>query len=342
MHQQRICHRDIKPENFLLLTTEPTEQNKLKLIDFGFSCNLHPEKLMTTKLGTPRYSSPQVLAGSYDQSCDCWSCGVLTFILLGARPPFTGKSDADLAQSVRRGNYSFSGPEWQGVSNDAKDLIRMLLKYQPKDRYTAEQALAHRWIKAQVPKVIGEAPLRPSMLLDLRNFCAQNRLRQAALQIVAQQLAEEETEAFRKAFEVLDADGNGVLTVSELAECLKDLEPDSGSQEMQEIVKEVTEGSNSDDTTIGYTDFLAATLDAKQHLQKSACLAAFRAFDRDGDGYISKGDLERMLTNNREDVRESAKMVSELLQEVDSNGDGVIDFAEFKRMLVGDGHVEAS
>ena len=47
---------------------------------------------MNSKLGTPYYVAPEVLEGNYDKSCDLWSLGVLTFMLLSGEPPFTGRS----------------------------------------------------------------------------------------------------------------------------------------------------------------------------------------------------------------------------------------------------------
>jgi len=48
------------------------------------------------------------------------------------------------------GNYDFPDPEWQNVSEDAKDFIRKILVVNPEQRATAEQCLQHRWIKDHV------------------------------------------------------------------------------------------------------------------------------------------------------------------------------------------------
>eukprot|EP00421_Protoceratium_reticulatum_P068336 CAMPEP_0168415366 /NCGR_PEP_ID=MMETSP0228-20121227/30197_1 /TAXON_ID=133427 /ORGANISM="Protoceratium reticulatum, Strain CCCM 535 (=CCMP 1889)" /LENGTH=457 /DNA_ID=CAMNT_0008429177 /DNA_START=9 /DNA_END=1379 /DNA_ORIENTATION=- len=331
MHQQRVCHRDVKPENFLFLTDGPVEENTLKIIDFGLSCTLEPDRLLSTKLGTPRYSSPQVLAGSYDEGCDLWSCGVIMYVLLSGQPPFGGRNDAEVMQSVRRGNYAFSGPLWRGVSEDAKDLIRSLLKYQPQDRLTAERALAHGWIEGRAPRAQGGAGLRPSIIMCLREFCAQGRLRQAALQLVAQHMPDEETRAFQREFAALDARGNGVLTLSELGEHLLDSEPRDSSAEIQRVMEELKGDDSS--ASVGYTDFLAATLDPRR-FRDGVCRAAFRAFDRNGDGRISRDELELLLEGAGPGI-DPGEQIARLLQEADANRDGVIDFHEFRSMLAG-------
>lgn len=105
-------------------------------------------------------------------------------MLLCGYPPFFGETDAEVLSKVRLGNFSFNAADWKNVSEDAKNLIRMLLKMNPRDRYTAEQALNHEWIKNKAPKATGAA-LQDKMVDNLRGFRSQNKLKKAALQIIA-------------------------------------------------------------------------------------------------------------------------------------------------------------
>jgi len=67
MHEKHVCHRDLKPENFLFMDKEPIERNLIKIIDFGLSIKFTAGQFLKTKVGTPYYVAPQVLAGKYDQ-----------------------------------------------------------------------------------------------------------------------------------------------------------------------------------------------------------------------------------------------------------------------------------
>merc|ERR1712125_5527 len=214
MHENHVCHRDLKPENFIFSTKEPIEKSILKIIDFGLSCKYEPGQVLTTKAGTPYYVAPQVLAGKYDHLSDLWSCGVIMYVLLCGYPPFFGETDAEVLSKVRLGNFSFNAADWKGVSEDAKNLIRKLLKMNPRDRYTAEQALNDVWIKNKAPKATG-ATLENSFVDNLRSFRSQNKLKKAALHIIANQLDEEQIKALRDVFIQLDCNGDGKLTVYE-------------------------------------------------------------------------------------------------------------------------------
>merc|ERR1712032_682221 len=211
MHENHICHRDLKPENFIFMTKDPIEKALLKIIDFGLSCKFEQGQVLTTKAGTPYYVAPQVLAGKYDHQSDIWSCGVIMFVLLCGYPPFYGETDADVLSKVRLGNFSFNAADWKNISEDAKNLIRMLLKMNPKDRYTAEQGLNHAWIKEKAPKATN-TNLEQGFVDNLRGFRSQNKLKKAALQCIAGNLEEAQIKALRETFMALDHNGDGLLT----------------------------------------------------------------------------------------------------------------------------------
>merc|ERR1719517_183119 len=95
---------------------------------------------------------------------DMWSIGVIMYVMLCGYPPFHGDTDADVLAKVRLGNFSFNAADWKNISEDAKNLIRFLLKMNPKDRHTAEQALNHVWIKNKAPKASADAYLQTNFV----------------------------------------------------------------------------------------------------------------------------------------------------------------------------------
>merc|ERR1711966_270561 len=86
---------------------------------------------------------------------------------------------------------------------------------------------------------------------------------------------------------------------------------------------------------IDYTEFLAATLERKQYLKEDVCWSAFRVFDFDGDGKVSRQELMTMLRSGSAEELMDAATCADVLKEVDRNGDEVIDFDEFVCMLRG-------
>lgn len=126
LHHRGIMHRDLKPENILL--EETYEYDKIKLIDFGESARFKKGgKPQTNLVGTPYYIAPEVIKGQYDEKCDVWSIGVITYILLSGSPPFGGKNEKQIMANVKTGEYDFQGDAWKNVSDNAKDFVEKLL-----------------------------------------------------------------------------------------------------------------------------------------------------------------------------------------------------------------------
>uniref|UniRef100_A0A8D2MTB3 Calcium/calmodulin-dependent protein kinase type 1G n=1 Tax=Zonotrichia albicollis TaxID=44394 RepID=A0A8D2MTB3_ZONAL len=144
LHENGIVHRDLKPENLLYLT--PEENSKIMITDFGLS-KMEQNGIMSTACGTPGYVAPEVLAQKpYSKAVDCWSIGVITYILLCGYPPFYEETESKLFEKIKEGYYEFESPFWDDISESAKDFIRHLLEKNPSARFTCEEALRHPWI----------------------------------------------------------------------------------------------------------------------------------------------------------------------------------------------------
>ena len=145
LHDNDIVHRDIKPENILFENDQ--EDAAIKLIDFGLSRRHGKgEAPMSNPVGTAYYMSPELLNGKYDRSCDIWSIGIVTYILLAGYPPYNGATDEMIQESTRRGKLHFSDT-WMYKSDDAMNFVKCLLRRDPKKRFTAKEALKHPWIR---------------------------------------------------------------------------------------------------------------------------------------------------------------------------------------------------
>ncbi|XP_071946596.1 phosphorylase b kinase gamma catalytic chain, skeletal muscle/heart isoform-like [Antedon mediterranea] len=153
IHSHGIVHRDLKPENILL-----DENLNIKISDFGFAAQVQDGKLLTDLCGTPGYLAPEVLkcnmkvdkVKGYSFEVDLWACGVIMYTLLVGLPPFWHRKKMVLLRSIMDGRYKFGSPEWDDISQAPKELISKLLVVNPKERYTAEEAINHPFFHFEV------------------------------------------------------------------------------------------------------------------------------------------------------------------------------------------------
>jgi len=154
LHNENVCHRDLKLENILMMNSSPTCQ--LKIADFGLSKHFDSIDVLETFVGTPVYMAPEVISlsgrlmgtKSYTVKSDCWSLGVVLYMLLSGSQPFRDSSGVGLQKMIMTGKFSpMTGARWEEVSEDAKDLVTKLLKVDPSERLSAEDILKHSWFE---------------------------------------------------------------------------------------------------------------------------------------------------------------------------------------------------
>ncbi|CAK8996775.1 Calcium-dependent protein kinase 2 (PfCDPK2) [Durusdinium trenchii] len=164
-----------------------------------------------------------------------------------------------------------------------------------------------------------------SAVLDrLRRFAQCNKLKRAALGVIVRYLNRTEINSLRSEFQALDQDGNGVVTVAELAQAMRSAGFEPTAEEVERLLRVLDENH---DGTIDYEEFLTASLDRQVYLRDELLETAFQFFDVNGSGHISREDLEKRLG------RDDPYLVQSILKLCDTDLNGTIDMDEFKNMM---------
>lgn len=86
--------------------------------------------------------------------------------------------------------------------------------------------------------------------------------------------------------------------------------------------------------SIDYSEFIAAVMGAELYMKAGRLKFVFKELDTNDDGFIERGDLERLFkTEGHKNIKKMNKMISKLIDEIDTNKDGKIDFEEFSAMM---------
>ncbi|KAK7321816.1 hypothetical protein VNO77_32789 [Canavalia gladiata] len=322
-HFMGVMHRDLKPENFLLASKHP--KAPLKATDFGLSVFIEEGKVYKDIVGSAYYVAPEVLKRNYGKEIDVWSAGIILYILLSGVPPFWAENEKAIFDAILGGHLDLESAPWPSISSAAKDLIRKMLNYDPKKRLTASEALEHPWMKEG-----GEAADRPidsAVLIRMKQFRAMNKMKKLALKVIAENLSEEEIKGLKQMFNNMDTDRSGTITYDELKSGLNKL----GSKLSEHEIKQLMDAADVDQSgTIDYQEFITATINRHKLEKEEHLYKAFEYFDKDNSGYITRDELRQALTEYQ---MGDEKTIDEVIDDVDTDNDGRINYQEFVAMM---------
>jgi len=159
VHRQGICHRDVKPANIMVTTA-----GRVKLTDFGVA-RLRDLGLtrVSSLIGTPAFMAPeQFTGGALDHRADLFACGVLLYLLLSGRRPFTSAPAAVMHQILNEEPPLLSEAGGGQVGRTYDELMTRALAKRADERFqSAEEmrealhAAASRAAEATLATMIG-------------------------------------------------------------------------------------------------------------------------------------------------------------------------------------------
>ena len=327
LHQNGICHRDLKPENLLL--SEPdgaTGEVTVKICDFGLSVILKEEDgdILQEKQGTWAYWAPEMFATlGYGKQVDLWSLGVIMYILLAGQHPFDapGRTDAQMRQNIQAGQLSFAHEQWTAVSEEAKQLIRALLRHEPRERMSPEMLLTQAWIKGTG---VSEVPIRGSDT-NLKEYQRMRKKWSTALvasmhkqAVIRKRFSDrrvppplptlphsvpveeadanvEARELLADAFQVFDPEGKGYVAATDLAGVIQRLGQQMTPAEVSHMVSAMDEGGSGKIYYQQYLNMAATTIKEKETLFREGDVI-FREGDPSDFFYLITSGRVRRLT----------------------------------------------
>ena len=162
LQKNDVIHRDIKPSNIFLMADDT-----IKLGDFGISKKASLSSDITFFIGTPRYTSPEIInKKDFSFKTDIWSLGVTFLELISLRAPFLGYETEEIYENIlkRNINSNILNKEKNGFNNyitkryskNLLDLVKEMISMNPDDRPNAKDILNRDIIKERMESYLKE------------------------------------------------------------------------------------------------------------------------------------------------------------------------------------------
>ena len=335
-HKMHIVHRDLKPENILIVDKDKEGLPTIKICDFGTSKIFEKDTVQKKLVGSSYYIAPEVLKKHYNEKCDIWSCGVIMYILLSARPPFGGENDNEIMGRVAYGKYDLSSPPFNKLSKSSLDLIQKLLTMDPNQRITAEQALNHPWFKEfksqELYNRINDKNTMKTLINNLKSYRRTSVIQETALAYLVHHFPQfKDVVNSCKLFNQIDKSGDGKITKDELYKGLAEkYKSDTLEKDVDLIYSNLDMDNNG---YIGYEEFVRAAVSKEYFVRDNVLKFAFRYFDKDNSGEITFNEIEELFSQSIADKTKVHQTLQNIIKEVDANNDGKINFNEFSKVM---------
>jgi serine/threonine protein kinase len=182
-HAAGIIHRDLKPANVFLCARYG--ETLVKVFDFGLAKALGADRADSQStgedavLGTPRFMSPEQFerSGAVDHRTDLWSLGVVAYIALTGRDPFTGSALGEVIHAILRHPAPPPSRFVTDLSPEIDAFFQRALAKNPAERFGSadEQATAFARLAAVSPDPSGDHVANATSNADARRVASPSR-----------------------------------------------------------------------------------------------------------------------------------------------------------------------
>ena len=223
--------------------------------------------------------------------------------------------------------------EWEGISQEGQEFVKLLLNVKPGNRPTASEALQNKWFK----KYLYKHPVKIETSKDLYNNIVGFKtdpmmfFQQASLAYMVHHLLQKEDIInIRNFYTWIDNNGDGKMEYKEVCEGFKQF-IDINEKEVTKIFKYIDQGHTG---CIEYEEFVRACINKKELLAEENLKKVFALFTK----AENVENVSISCTNFKNILGLSSKFSDKqwetIIKTIDKNGDNEIEYDEFKDMML--------
>ena len=137
------------------------------------------------------FIAPEVLSNKpYNEKCDIWSIGVMTYYILCGFEPFFSTKEEELYTKIKNADYKYNENFWEKLSMDSRKFIDSCLKTNASSRPDASELLKHPWIikYGSAEEDIGQ-DVKIDLAKNLATYKHLNKFQTACMSFIARRVA---------------------------------------------------------------------------------------------------------------------------------------------------------
>ncbi|KAG4073531.1 hypothetical protein HA402_000755 [Bradysia odoriphaga] len=152
---------------------------------------------------------------------------------------------------------------------------------------------------------------------------------------IDEDLTPEQIAVLQKAFNSFDSQKSGSISTELVADILRLMGQPFDKKILEELIEEVDEDKSG---RLEFTEFvqLAAKFIVEEDAEamQKELKEAFRLYDKEGNGFIPTTCLKEILRELDDQLTDHD--LDGMIEEIDSDGSGTVDFDEFMEMMTGE------
>ncbi|KAK4404136.1 UNVERIFIED_CONTAM: Calmodulin-like protein 5 [Sesamum angustifolium] len=139
----------------------------------------------------------------------------------------------------------------------------------------------------------------------------------------------------KRVFQMFDRNGDGRITKQELSDSLRNMGISIPDEELTQMIDKVDVNGDGCVDIDEFGTLYQTIMDERD--EEEDMKEAFNVFDQNGDGFISVDELKSVLVSLGLKQGKAAEDCRKMIMRVDVDGDGMVNFSEFKQMMRGGG-----
>merc|ERR1712036_138587 len=147
-------------------------------------------------------------------------------------------------------------------------------------------------------------------------------------------LQDDEIKCLKNCFDLFDSKKQTFLSADDLDEILRAMGFRPSAEELKAILEEIDEDGSGEIEFAEFCQLCAKFLieEPDEETMKAELKEAFRVYDKEANGFITTDQLREIISEL--DQRLTSEDLDGIIEEIDEDGSGTMDFDEFCQMMM--------